>query len=198
MKALKGFSTYMTANQHLSVFDTMFESQGLWHLHVHGHQEVTARLTENQTYEIRADVEGKGPALLKKIDLKFLYPADRSDAVIKLLKKKDKKVTAMNLGPIENFRERRFVKNKSLYPLMKERQVLFFTLLEGEIVRGIIDRFSRYEITVLLKGGIELTLLRHSIYDLRDKKGRCFLKSAQDELRDWQNSAWYVDVEMAV
>ena len=61
---------------------------------------------------------------------------------------------------------------------MNERQVLFFTLLEGEIIRGIAADFSRYDITVHLKGGIPVILLRHSVYDLRDKAGRCYLKSA--------------------
>ena len=76
---------------------------------------------------------------------------------------------------------------------MKEKKVVFMTLLEGEIVRGIIAGFSRYEITVHLKGGTAITVLRHSIYDLRDKKGRCFLKSFQDTHKDWEKSELFVE-----
>ena len=75
---------------------------------------------------------------------------------------------------------------------MKEKQVVFFTLLEGEVIRGVVADFSRYDITVNLKGGVPLTFLRHSLYDVRNKKGRCFLKSFQEKQRDWQKSDLYV------
>ena len=84
------------------------------------------------------------------------------------------------------------MKNKSLFPLMKEKEVLFFTLLEGEIIRGIIADFSRYDITVSLKGARLVTILRHAIYDIRNKEGRSFLRSFQEEHRDWQKSPIYV------
>jgi hypothetical protein len=45
---------------------------------------------------------------------------------------------------------------------------------------------------VSLKGGFPVTILRHSIYDLRNKKGRCFLKSFQEEHRDWEKSHLFV------
>ena len=83
-------------------------------------------------------------------------------------------------------------KNKTLFPLLKEREVLFFTLLEGEVIKGILGGFTRYDITVHLKGGTPVYLLRHSVYDLRDKKGRCFLKSFQESRRDWEKSEWFV------
>jgi hypothetical protein len=77
--------------------------------------------------------------------------------------------------------------------LIKEKEVVFFTFLEGEIMRGIISGFSRYDITLNLKGGLPVTLLRHSVYDLRNKKGRCLLKSFQEKHRDWQKSELYVE-----
>ena len=75
---------------------------------------------------------------------------------------------------------------------MKGKQVLFFTMLEGELIKGIISDFSRYDITVNLKGGIPVTILRHAVYDLRDKEGQCFLKSFQETKRDWEKSGLYV------
>jgi len=45
---------------------------------------------------------------------------------------------------------------------------------------------------VSLKGEIPVTILRHSIYDLKNKKGRCFLKSFQEEHRDWEKSRLFV------
>jgi hypothetical protein len=106
--------------------------------------------------------------------------------------KTDEKVRALGLEPIFSPHKRYFVKNKSLFPLMKEREVVFFTLLEGEMIRGLIAGFTRYDITVHLKGGQPVTILRHSVYDLRNKKGRCFLKRFQEEHRDWEKSPLFV------
>jgi hypothetical protein len=60
---------------------------------------------------------------------------------------------------------------------MQQREVLFFTLLEGEVIRGLVLAFSRYDLTIGLKGGIPIAVLRHSVLDVRDNKGRCYLKS---------------------
>ena len=60
------------------------------------------------------------------------------------------------------------------------------------MVKGIIADFSRYEITLNLKGGTPVTILRHAIYDLRDKRGRCYLKTFQETHRDWEKSPLFV------
>jgi hypothetical protein len=40
------------------------------------------------------------------------------------------------------------------------------------------------QVPVHQKGGKPVTILRHSIYDLRNKNGGCFLKSFQEERKD--------------
>ena len=110
---------------------------------------------------------------MPKIKIKFLYPEAHAKSVKSLIKTENK-IMKEEMEPILSPGGRYHIKNKSLFPLMKEKTVVFFTLLEGELVRGIISGFSRYEITVNLKGEIPVTILRHSVYDLRDKKGRGF------------------------
>jgi hypothetical protein len=143
------------------------------------------------TYDLKLEIEGQGKEELPKLQVKFLYPADVTETVMSLIKTEEK-IKALELEPIPEPYRRHFVKNKSLFPLMMEKQVIFFTLLEGEIIRGIIAAFSRYDITVNLKGGMPVTILRHSIYDLRDKKGRCFLRSFQERHRDWEKSDLFI------
>ena len=186
-----GLDEYLDEAYALSVFDQVIESKDRWEFHLHGEKIVQARILENMIYDVKIEMEGKGEEELPKIQIKFLYPAELSDTVRKLLKT-DKKIKALHLEPIFSPHKRFFVKNKSLFPLMKEKQVLFFKMLEGEIVRGVVTAFSRYEITIHLKGGIPVTIMRYAIYDLRNKKGRCFLKSFQEEHRDWENSELFV------
>lgn len=136
-------------------------------------------------------VQFSGSRALPKVEMKLFYLAYLAESVRPMIKI-DKKIQALGLDPIFSPQKRYFVKNKSLFPLMKDQEVVFFTLLEGEIIRGIITGFSRYEITASMKTGDPVTILRHSIYDLRNKKGRCFLKSFQEEHRDWEKNRLFV------
>ena len=191
MAHLQGLQEYLDNSYNISVFDQALSSKQPWGLHLHNHRIIRAEVTENLKYDVKLKIEGKGEELLPKVNIKIAYPGDLSESVIPLLKT-DKKVMDLGLESILAPRKRYHVKNKSLFPLMKERKVVFFTLLEGEIIKGIIAGFSRYEITVNLRGGVPISIMRHSIYNLLDKKGRCFLKSFQDKHRDWEKSELFV------
>ena len=191
MGHLVGLKDYLKVAYQRSAFDQALTSQQLWEWHLHGHRRVRARIIENQQYELKIDMENHGVEALPKIQVKLLYPAELSESVTKLVKI-DPKVQALGLSSIPTHQGRHFVKNKTLFPLMQERQVVFFTLLEGETIRGLVAEFSQYDITVHLKGGLPVIILRHSIYDARDKQGRCLLKSFQDAHKDWQKSALFV------
>lgn len=191
MGFLLGLQEYLDESYNTSVFDQAFESQEPWEFHLHNHRIIRSKVQENLRYDLRLSAEETGEELLPKTDVKLLYPAHLSDSVRPLLKT-DKKVRDLGLEPIISPRMRHHIKNKSLFPLIKERRVLFFTLMEGEIIKGLVTGFTLYEITVSLKGGISVYILRHSVYDLRDRKGRCFLKSFQETCRDWEKSDLFV------
>ncbi len=191
MGFLLGLQEYLDENYNTSVFDQTFESKKPWEFHLYNHRIIKAKVQENLRYDLRLSAEETGEEAFPKTDVKLLYPADQSDSVRPFLKT-DKKVRDLGLEPIISPRMRHHIKNKSLFPLIKERSVLFFTLIEGEIVKGLVTGFTRYEITVSLKGGTPVYILRHSVYDLRDKKGRCFLKSFQETRRDWEKSDLFV------
>jgi len=192
MAHLLGLQEYLDELYDNSILDQALSSKQPWVFHLHNHRIVQATVTENLKYDIKAKIEGEGEELLPKVNIKLVYREELSESVRSLLRT-DKKTKELGLEPILAPGKRYHVKNKTLFPLMKEKKVVFMILLEGEIVRGIITGFSRYEITVHLKGGTPITILRHSIYDLRDKKGRCFLKSFQDKHRDWEQSELYVE-----
>ena len=146
-------------------------------------------VVEDLTYDVKVDSQEVEE--LPKIQIKLLYPATLFESVQKLITV-DEQVKALELQPIIQPKGRYFVKNKSLFPLIKQQEVVFFTLLEGEVLRGIIAGFSRYDITILDQG-IPIVILRHSIYDLRNEAGGCFLKSFQQEHKDWEKSELFVE-----
>ena len=183
MGHLKGLNEYLDEKYHLSIFEQALNSQEPWDLHIHNHIILSTRIVENKRYDLEIEGDNRVEKVLPKTDVKILYPNVLSEAVRPLIKT-EKGVEDLKLEPILSPKARYHIKNKSLFPLMHEKQVVFLTLLEGEI--------SRYDITVNLKGGIPVTILRHAVYDLRDKEGRCFLKSFQETKRDWEKSGLYV------
>jgi len=191
MGTLRGLQEHLDASYQTSIFDQAVASRNAWEFHLHGHRIVKAEVVKNFKYDLDLRIAETGEEHLPKTDVKLLYPAALSDAVRPLLNT-DWNVRNLQLQPTIPPKLRHHIKNKSLFPLMMERKVVFFTLMEGEVLKGLISGFTRYEITVSLKGGIPVFLLRHAVYDLRDKKGRCFLKSFQETHRDWEKSDLFV------
>ena len=191
MKHLAGFREYLSAGYDQSVFQRALAAQDFWEFHLHTHRVERLRVTANLTHDLQVDAGGPSPEDLPKLHVKLLYPAEQAAAMTRLIKS-DPRVRRLQLKPVLSPAARRHVKNKSLFVLMKDREVVYFTLVEGEIVRGIIGGFSRYDVTLYVKGGLPVVLLRHSIYDLRNKQGRCYLKSFQDAHRDWKKSKYFL------
>lgn len=188
---LKGLEEYLAANYGKSAFDDAVASPDVWTLHEHGGLTEEGTIDENLRFDIRFTPKEMSQKVIPKVTIKFLYPSSVSESV-KALLKIDDKIRAVDIPPMISPASRYHIKNKTLYPAMKDRTVLFFTLLEGEILKGIITDFSRYEITLSVKGGIPVTILRHAVYDLRDKKGRCLLKAFQNIHKDWEKSSYFV------
>jgi hypothetical protein len=192
MGYIQGLQQYLDESYEVSIFDQALFSKDMYEIHLHRHIIIKAEVIENFKYDIKVAIEGKDNKVIPKVSIKMLYPLSHSEAAAVLIKTDDK-ISALDVEPILAPAKRYHIKNKSLFPLMKEKTIVFFTMLEGEIIRGIIAGFSRYEIIVNLKGGVPLTLMRHSILDLRDKKGRSFMKSFQEVHRDWEKSGLFVE-----
>ena len=192
MKHLKGLKEYLDDHYEQAVLEQARTSGREWVFHLHGDRMVKSAAFHTEPYELIFEPHGREPETVHKTELKFFYPQEYEAAVFKALKR-DATIPSQGLGPYYYTGDRFFVKNKSLYPLMLDREVVFATLLEGEILRGVISGFNRYEISLYLKGGVPVTFLRHALAALRNKKGRSFLKMVQERTRDWKKSAYYTD-----
>lgn len=192
MAFLAGLNDYLLKNYRHSTFEEAASSGALYCLHLHGNTTVQGAVAENMPYDVVVSAVDGTRHELPKTSVKMLYPAELGERVQAHLKI-DEDTQTRNLEPIVAPKLRHFIKNKSLFPLMRTQEVLLITLLEGEILRGILHSFSRYEITLALKDGTQVIILRHAILDVRNKQGRCFLKSSQQTLRDWTTSELYID-----
>ena len=191
MQYLAGLKEYLDVNYDGFALDKA-ASQGTWHVfHLHGRRIIPACIVENHTYETTLEDENGHRIPVHKTDIKFFHSMEEALEIAEKIKI-NSSVRSMGLEAIYSTKGRNFIKNKTLYPLMLDREVLFITLLEGEILRGVIQSFNRYEIQLSLKTGLPITILRHALYDVRNKKGRSFLKSVQNTQKDWKKSQYFV------
>jgi hypothetical protein len=194
MEYLAGFKEYLGTNYDRFALEQAY-AQGAWHVfHLHGKRILPARIIDSQTYEATLEDDQGNRLPVHKTEIKFFHSLEEALDIAEKIKI-DRAVRSHNLKPIYHTKDRHFIKNKSLYPLMLDREVLFFTLLEGEILRGVVQGFNRYEIQVSLKGGLPVTILRHSLYEVKNKKGHSFLKSVQNKQKEWKKSQYYVYAE---
>ena len=177
---LQGLKAYMKEHQMDSIFERENGSDSVWCLFLHDGRCVTGTISENEKYEfVLTDAEGAAEKI-HKVNVSFLCrEQDRSD-VIKQMKARQVEEDKIE-GPHFSPRYRHHVKNKSLYPLMNRREVLFFKMLGGQVLRGVVTEFSRFEVFLNMKRGVPVVILRHAVLDLRDKKNRSYLKTVVEK-----------------
>ena len=177
---LAGLDDYLKAHQKDSVFAQEAGRGTSWCLFLHGDERKTGKIQSDQTYEIDLVTEEGVVERVHKVKVKILCEASREKEVLARLRT-DEAVKRASEGPHFGPRYRHHIKNKTLYPLMSRKEVLFFTMLEGEVLRGVISGFSRFEISLLMKGGVPAVILRHAVLDVRDKKGQSYSKEAVEK-----------------
>ncbi len=180
MEQTDALKRYMDENYDKSVFDELQESGEQWVFCLHGDKTVIGSVKTNNKYDIVVKTNNQDRLPITKHNIKFLCSIKHEEDLRNRIKV-NKRIKKEELGPILNPRKRNHIKNKTLYPLLEERTVLEFTTLEGDIISGIVGGFSRYEITILGKGGVPVVLLRHAVKDVRDKRNKCYLKQTIEE-----------------
>lgn len=192
MAFLAGLNDYLLKNYRHSTFEQAAGSEALYTLHLHGRAIFQGRITASSTYDVVVTASDNTRRELPKIQIKMLHPSEYTDQILSQITI-DEAVQPAEPGPIVPVKQRNFIKNKSLYPLMRGQEALTVTLLEGEVVQGTIHSFSRYEITLTLPEQQQVVVMRHALLDVRDTQGCCFLKSCQQSQRDWTRSDLYID-----
>jgi sRNA-binding regulator protein Hfq len=177
---LKGLKEYLGEYQMDSVFVREEGMDDPWTFFLHDGGQVTGRIAANEAYEFQRVGADGSQEKTHKVKVNFLCRESDQGEVLKQMKRAEK-VNAEAEGPHFCPRYRHHIKNKSLYPLMNRKEVLFFTLLGGEVLRGVVQGFSRFEIFLRMKRGIPVVILRHAVLDVRDKRNQSYLKKAVEK-----------------
>ncbi len=138
---------------------------------MHGDKRLTARVAESAPYFVRLQpVDERGnaqgdPVDVHKLQLKIAYPVAAWKEFRKVLKR-DKDLQANPLAPVPRPQDRFGCSDKRLFKLAERKVEVSATTLEGEVLRGTVAWFSRFEIGLAIKGGSVITVFRHALHAL--------------------------------
>lgn len=100
-----------------------------------------------------------------KLSLKYAYDTDAWKKVRKALKK-DKRLASKGLAPAKQPQDRYTCSDKRLFGYVDSGAEVQATLVDGDVLRGVVQWFSRYEFGLMIKGDVEVTVFRHALHDL--------------------------------
>ncbi len=145
-----------------SCLDQSLRLEQPWVFGLHGQRRVEAAVTSNDAYTVM--LSGKeGEQEVHKLQFKYGYLPDAWKKVRKSLKK-DKALASSPREPITRPQDRYSCSDKRLFRYMDEETMIDVTLLEGEIFRGQVSWFGRFEFGLQLKGGVEVVIFRHALH----------------------------------
>ena len=123
-----------------------------------------------QVHRYELDVveeEGAEPERLHKLQVKLVYRPEDRKAVRKALGR-DKAYKNVVAEPTWRIQDRYHCHDKQLFPWLEAKTRVQLLTVEGDRVQGVIAWYSRYEITLELRGDGRVTVLRHALVDARE------------------------------
>ncbi len=192
MGYLRGLQEYLKENYSKDFFDEFYETGEPLILHLHGPRILKGKIVENLSFDLKIRDEASQVQQIPKIEIKFYYPRALEEKVKPKIGNNEK-IRALNFKPILKPDKRFHIKNKTLYPMMMLRQPIILTLLEGEILKGLIRDFTIFEILLEIENNVVVHVLRHSVYRCEDENKRNLLKSFQDRVKDYRKTPLWVE-----
>lgn len=150
-----------------SIIDDYAQSAQPVSLLLHAHRRVSGTIELADTYLIRFKAEDGNVEDFHKLQVKLAFAPDAYKRVRKVLKY-DKELENKLLSPISRPQDRYSCSDKRLFRYLDESTEIQVTLLEGELLRGTVAWFSRYEFGLKLKGDTDVVVFRHALHDLRE------------------------------
>lgn len=119
-------------------------------------------------YHAELAIEGEDePLEYHKLQFKYAWAPEDFRGVRKAVKI-DKDIAQSPEEPMERPQDRYTCSDKRLFRYLDSETIVVATLLEGEVLKGSVQWFSRYEFGMMLKGDVQVTVFRHSLRNLTE------------------------------
>lgn len=127
-----------------------------------GGRLLTGRLLNEEAYEVTLKTREGETVTLPKHDIKFFLKAEERKLVLKHLERKDD-IALLAPETLRSRARRNDYRARSLLLKMESGEPLNWITVEGDVLRGTVLDFGRYEVRVKTSRGAELYLLRHAL-----------------------------------
>lgn len=134
-------------------------------LGLHGKDKVIGRVLRVDPYAVIVETEDGEEREIHKLQLKYAWTPDDWKGLRKAMRQ-NKELSKEPKQPIERPQDRYTCSDKRLFRYMDRGTIVDAVLLEGEILRGTVTWFGRYEFGMELKGEVPVTVFRHCLYSL--------------------------------
>jgi sRNA-binding regulator protein Hfq len=158
---------YVTLHREKSVLAERLEDKKPVGLALHGQRTMLGIIQDVDVYEFKLLVEGTAePILLHKLQAKYAWDPDEYKLVKKGIdaSKDGRKATE----PIWKPQDRYPCSDKRLFAYKKADKVVLAHLLEGEVLRGRVTWFGRWEFGLAMRAGGTATVFRHALKQLEE------------------------------
>lgn len=108
---------------------------------------------------------GRERRCINKLDVKYCYKQKAGDRFVATVRIDDS-VRSQNLGSVMEADERYQVEDRVLLECYRNRYPVTITLRGGEMISGVVDWYSKYEIKLDVKKHSGCLVFRHAIYHL--------------------------------
>jgi sRNA-binding regulator protein Hfq len=166
--ARRRMEQHVEQNQQRSCLEDTKAAGAALSIQLTGGERVEGKVVTVEPYEVVVQA-ADGERRLHKLTLKAAWSPDDYKKVRKIIRR-DKELGEHPLPVPVRPQDRYGLSDKRLFRYLDAALLVDFTLVEGEIFRGQVAWFSRYEIGLTLKGGGALTLFRHALHDVREAR----------------------------
>lgn len=165
--ARRRMQAHRDENRLRSCLDDAKESGETLVIAIHGKTKVTGTVVEVAPYSVTVQPEEGEAVEIHKLQLKYAWSPEDWKRVRKGVRM-DKSLSKEPKSPIERPQDRYTCSDKRLFRYLDDEIMVQATLLEGELIRGTLTWFGRYEFGLRLKSDVEITVFRHALHDLTD------------------------------
>jgi sRNA-binding regulator protein Hfq len=168
--AKRRMDQHLAANRQRSCLDEAAVSGAALMFNLHGQRRLEGKVVAVEPYQVTVlptEPAGAEPEVVHKLQFKFAYRSDDWKRVRKALRK-DKALSEAPLPPIERPQERYTCSDRRLFRYVDTSAQIDVTLLEGEVLRGQVQWFGRYEIALTVKGDATVFVFRHALHGISE------------------------------
>jgi sRNA-binding regulator protein Hfq len=164
--ATRRMDDHRTTHRVRSILDESQASGEPVTLLLHGRRRITGKVLLVDSYMFRVENEEGGAVEdIHKLQVKAAFHPEAYKRVRKTMKF-DKALEKEPRPPVPRPQDRYTCSDKRLFRYMDERVEVVATTLEGEVFRGHVEWFSRFEFALGLKGDASVVVFRHALHDL--------------------------------